>query len=217
MNTRLRNALTGRVEDLAPASPPLVRVRVWSSGDASTLAGFRLAHFYLTARSALSYLGWQVQEVEEPKAEVDVHFGLREPGGKALVWIKPDARALAPQADTAALQAAGYGPGALTLACLRARYDAPLELSQADLDAARSDALRLAGLENWLRSSRGAAPNVNALAGYRKRLRDALARDFDLPEALAVLWDALRPGALSPGSQLAFLKEASVELYLPQA
>lgn len=207
---RLRNALTGRVEPLAPAAPPLVRLRVWSSGDASSLAGFRLAHFYGAAATALEHLGFQVQVVPEPKAEVDLHAGLREPLGKAAAWLKPDARACAPQTDVAALRAAGFSENALALACMRARYDKPLELTQEELESSRHEAMRLEATSNYLQAQAGGlAPNAKALAGYKKRLRDALSRDLDLPEACACLWDALRPGALSPGTQKAFLKETA--------
>ena len=58
------------------------------------------------------------------------------------------------------------------------------------------------------------SPNAAGLAGYKKRFRDALALDLDGPEALATLWDALRPGALSPGSRLGALNDADAVLGL---
>lgn len=207
---KVRNALTGRLEELETDAPPLLRLRVWSAGDLSSLAGWRLHHFYSCARSAFEYLGFQVEMVEDARAPVDVHAGLRAPLGPARAWLKPSARAAAPETDVERLRAAGFDENALALACLRARYDAPLELSDADLAAAREEALRLSGTSNFLRGARGGtAPNVKALAGYKKRLRDGLLRDLDLPEARGALWDALRPGALSPGSALSFLKEAA--------
>lgn len=212
---RMRNAASGRLEELELDAPPLLRLRIWSAGDVSTLAGWRLAHFYACAPAALEYLGFQVELVEDARAPVDVHAGLREPLGPAKLWLKPSGRAVAPEPEVDRLRAQGLDDVALALLCVRARYDQPLQATAADVAGARDEALRLSGTNNFLRASgKGTAPNVKALAGYKKRMRDGLARDLDLTEARAALWDALRPGALSPGSQLAFLKEAAAVLGL---
>ncbi len=208
MPLRLHNALTGRVEDFEPAVPPGCRLRVWSSPDVSSLGGLRLARFCALAPLALEHLGLQVTRVSDLADEADIHLGLREPPqGRALLWLKPDPRVEGE--DAAALRERGFDDETLALAFLGAGYREALKLGPAELEGAREDALRLKATANFLRSSRGgSAPNVQALAGYKKRLRDALSRDLDLPAAVQCLWDALRPGALSPGSQLAFLKEA---------
>jgi hypothetical protein len=212
---RLYNALTERVEDFEPPSAPACRLRVWSAGGTATPAQLRLTAFFSCAGRALEHLGLQLEGVEDPRAEVDVHCGLREPAGRALLWLRPEARSRGCDDDLAALGARGFDEDALRLACLKSHYRAELDLSQDSLERAREDSLRLRATANFLRGARGgSAPNVKALAGYKKRLRDALARDLDLPAALGCLWDALRPGALSPGSQLAFLKEAAAVLDL---
>ena len=92
--------------------------------------------------------------------------------------------------------------------CLARHYRKPLAVDAAELESRRDELRRLRELGRRLASLSASAPNASGLAGYKKRFRDALARDLDLPEALASLWDALRPGALSPGSQLGMLREA---------
>jgi len=77
----------------------------------------------------------------------------------------------------------------------------------------------MAGSGRGARGARGASrslgslagvslePSARGRAGYLHRFRAALSKDLDLPEALACVWDALRPGALSPGSRAALLRE----------
>lgn len=214
MKPRLYNALTGRAEEFAPSIPPACRLRVLASPNVESLGGLRFARFCAAAESALSYLGLQLSAVRDAREEVDIHLSLREPAGRALLWLKPDPR-VEGEGDPASLRARGFDDDILALAFLREGYRKPLALTAAALEAAREDVLRLRATASYLRSSRGGtAPNVQALTGYKKRLRDALARDLDFPDSLACLWDALRPGALSPGTQLAFLKEASAALDL---
>lgn len=215
MLVRLYDAAAGRIRDFEPAAPPNCRLRVWASPDVRSPGGLRLAALCAAVESALSYLGLQVSRVDDPRAEVDLHMGLREPAGPAGLWLKPDPRVEAGERDVDALAEAGFSQAVLQLAFLRVGYRQPLSLGQAELETAREESLRLQATSSFLRSSGGgSAPNPQALAGYRKRLRDALARDLDFPAALADLWAALRPGALSPGSQLAFLKEAAAALSL---
>jgi cysteinyl-tRNA synthetase len=80
------------------------------------------------------------------------------------------------------------------------------------VEGAGADLLRLRAV---LSSGRVPEPNSKGLAVYRQRFREALSNDFDTPAALAVLWDGLRPGALSPGSQAALVQEAGEALGLP--
>lgn len=75
------------------------------------------------------------------------------------------------------------------------------------LAAAREERARLLGFARAL-AGESSAPSPRALAGYLHRFRDALAKDLDSAAALTCLWDGLRPGALSPGSRAAFLREA---------
>lgn len=127
--------------------------------------------------------------------------GAKDPGA-GTVWVR-----VAPETGTGE-------PKALAYLRLKTRYSAPLRADAASLSAAAADLARLKDVEASLRGAPDAASS-RAVAAYLHRFRDALSKDYDAPEALACLWDALRPGALSPGSRLALLREASPVLGIP--
>lgn len=114
----------------------------------------------------------------------------------AAAWLK-----VAPETGSAP-----PSPG-LDFLRVRTHYAVPLSLSPASIAAAEQERGRLLAHLSALEEAPGAA-SPRAIAGYGGRIREALARDLDAPRALQALWDALKPGALSPGSRAALLKEA---------
>lgn len=160
----------------------LAALSTWSSGPSAR----ELAVAAGVARAA-EYVGGAA--VAGPAAFI----GAKDPGS-GVIWMK-----VAPEA--------GAGDAAaLSYLRLKTRYSTPLQADSAALAAASSEFSRLKAVE----ASLSAAPDAvssRAVAAYLYRFREALSRDYDAPEALACVWDALRPGALSPGSRLALVRE----------
>jgi cysteinyl-tRNA synthetase len=94
---------------------------------------------------------------------------------------------------------ASFGSEAVVMYLVSGHYRQPLAFSDATLEQARANVTRIR--EAGRRLSRGESPNE--LAGLRDRFFDALARDFNTPEALSALNDWIReasaPAAGSPG------------------
>lgn len=167
------------------ASPPAL---TWRAGPGARERAVAEAF----ARAA-GFLGLAPCSVET--GAVDVQVGGADPGsGRA--WL-----------SVAAETGAGGDPEALDFLRLKTHYRSPLAINAAALDAARAERRRLLDEANGLRNASDAA-SPRAVAGYLLRFREALSRDFDSPEALVCVWDALRPGALSPGSRAALLRQA---------
>jgi cysteinyl-tRNA synthetase len=87
----------------------------------------------------------------------------------------------------------GYGPEAVVMYLVSGHYRQPLAFSDAALEQARANVDRIR--EAGRRLSRGGSPAD--LEGLRDRFFDALARDFNTSEALAVLNEWIR-AATSP-------------------
>jgi cysteinyl-tRNA synthetase len=94
---------------------------------------------------------------------------------------------------------ASFGSEAVVMYLISGHYRQPLAFSDATLEQARANVTRIR--EAGRRLSRGESPSE--LAGLRDRFFDALARDFNTPEALSALNDWIReasaPAAGSPG------------------
>jgi cysteinyl-tRNA synthetase len=92
-----------------------------------------------------------------------------------------------------------HGRDAVVMYLISGHYRQPLAFSDAALEQARSNVSRIR--EAGRRLSRGASPHD--LDGLRESYFDALARDFNTPEALAVLneWirEATSPSRSAPG------------------
>lgn len=199
MNASFFDPRLGERRELKPAAPPLVGLELAGGG-----ARDRLVFESLTR--ALEFLGLK------PGPGTDLRVGGGDPGS-ARHWLSP-----APiegfAADEASLAERGFAPEHLRYLALKTHYRRALPLNAQSLAAA------FAELESLRAAARGLAavslePSARARAGYLHRFREALARDLDLPEALACVWDALRPGALSPGSRAALLRETLPALGLP--
>jgi hypothetical protein len=207
MKAVFHDARTGQQRALEPQEPPRLRWAAAELGAPGTLARERGRLLAAALERALRSLGYEPRAGGAP----ELFFG--EAGApEGALWLKPGP---GPEEPLSLATARGVPEGDLLVWALRARYREARPFSWAELEAARSERAALVSAARALAARHaGAAPNAAGLAGYRKRFREALARDFDAPEALASLWDALRPGALSPGSQLAALREAEDALGL---
>ncbi|MBI3554075.1 MAG: hypothetical protein HY077_16385 [Elusimicrobia bacterium] len=206
MRLSLHNSLTGRLEDFLPAAPPVCRWHAAAVGEEGTLSAFRAEILGDAAVRALAYLGLDIEQAPVG-APTDLFYGFSAPAA-ARVWIKPAEIGGAGLPAVEEALAKGFDSLDLRLLCLKTHYRRAPAFSWDALEAARGERTALGAAALRLSGRGGLAPNATGLAGYKKRFRDALSRDLDFPEALAILWDALRPGALSPGSQLGALREA---------
>src|SRR5439155_2246074 len=126
-------------------------------------------------------------------SSADIRSGGPRPS--AGIWLKPAAIGGAGAPLMQDWRDRGFEDADARLLCLKTHYRRILVFSWEALEAARAERAELLAAARRLAAAR-VAPNPTGLAGYKKRFRDALARDLDGPEALATLWDALRPGAL---------------------
>ncbi|HWY89062.1 MAG TPA: cysteine--tRNA ligase [Solirubrobacteraceae bacterium] len=94
---------------------------------------------------------------------------------------------------------ASFGPEAVVMYLVSGHYRQPLAFSDATLEQAQANVNRIR--EAGRRLTRGESPSE--LEGLRDRFFDALARDFNTPEALSALNDWIReasaPGSDAPG------------------
>lgn len=184
------DAVAGARREFRPAAPPAVGV---------TLAGRtpRDAAVHAALTDALAFLGFAPREGSE------VRVGGPDAGPSAA-WLKVGDAPGWP--DDAALRARGFSPEDLRYLALKTHYRKPLAVSWDALAAARRERGDLAASARAL-AGVSLEPSSRGRAGYLHRFREALSRDLDLPDALDCVWDALRPGALSPGSKAALLRE----------
>ena len=220
MSLRFFNALTSRLEPFAPAVPPHIDF-LWKGDRAreGELGAQRAAALVGTLMDALVHLGYSVNQAIEGGAEpLELYFGAEPPPEGTRVWLRPGAPLVSfegPEVTRGELERRGFGAPELRLLTLGARYREPLRFTWEALEAAREELSRVRTLARGLEASHGSsAPSLAGLAGYKKRLRDALADDLDFPKAWASVRAGLRPGALSPGSQLGVLREAELVLGL---
>lgn len=199
-----RDAASGERREL---SSSLARLTTEVAAE-GTLRRLRVETHARAWRAALD--GFGIGEGEGPA----LHLGARRPPAGTL-WL---ALGAGPDGGLDEARRRGFEAADAAFWFLRAGYRADLALDWDALAAARDERLRLESSERLLAERGGAvAPNAAGLAGYRQRLRKALADDCDTAAALDRLWDALRPGALSPASQLAAAREARVWLGLAPA
>ena len=218
MRVVLFNHTSGRVEPFKPAAAPQIDF-LWTrpqGHDLASLGRARESFLVGTLMDAFVHLGFTFnQNVLVANEKVDLYFGgdpLVPPPGH---WLRVENRAGAGGLTVDELDGKGFDRAAFRLFCLQTHYRKPLAFRWDSLGSARSDLDRLRSIARGLVERFGSVEaNPKGTAGYKKRFRDALSRDLDLPEALCVLWDGLRPGALSPGSQLGLLHEADSVLGL---
>lgn len=196
------------MEPFRPAAAPVIDF-LWKKPTAGPedAGAARQAAFVGVLMDVLVYLGYSLNQNTRAGENVDLYCSdeaLRPP---PRCWLK--------LAGVEGRLPAGTDPSVWRLVCLRTAYGKPLALSAALIKGAESDLRRLQESFRFLSVSHGTAQAGSAgLAGYKKRFRDALCQDAGFPEALGVLWDGLRPGAISPASQLGLLREAQAALGL---
>lgn len=191
MRARFFDAASGSVRELRPTHPPTLRLSARGASGPRALSLDAL-------RRALAFLGFELSD----DAPAELAWGPDKPA--VGLWLKPGPCGPA---------SAAIKPEILRVAVLRTRYRLPFALDAEGLaraehewSALRAEAARLARASG--------APSPSGLAGYMKRLRDALGDDFDSGAALDAVFDALRPGALSPASQREALKAGDAALGL---
>ena len=182
---------SGALRELRPAAPPAVGVDAADLSPRGRILAASLA-------DALDFLGLRAVHGRE------IRVGGADPGPRAA-WLS--AAALGGEVpDDAALAARGFSPGDFRFFCARTHYRKPLDFSWEDLASARAELARLGDSARALAGvSLEASPRGRA--GYLHRFREALSKDLDLPGAVTCVWDGLRPGALSPGSRAALIRE----------
>lgn len=190
--------VAGTRREFRPAAPPAVGVELSGTG-----ARDAVVHAALT--DALVFLGLT------PGPGREIRVGGSDPGG-ASAWLKVGEAPGFP--DPAALKSRGFAPEDLRYLCLRAHYRAAMPFDWGALAAARRERGELAAAARAL-AGVSLEPSPRGRVGYLHRFRESLSRDLDLKDALDCVWDGLRPGALSPGSRAALLRETLPALGLP--
>ncbi|PIR17457.1 MAG: cysteine--tRNA ligase [Elusimicrobia bacterium CG11_big_fil_rev_8_21_14_0_20_64_6] len=114
------------------------------------------------------------------------------------------------------LKEKGFSPLDYKYHCLTAHYRKQLDFTWESLEASKTARRRL---KDAAAALAGAPPKLNC-AEFSARFKDALADDLNAPEALAVVWDALKSD-LPAGAKRAFLEEAdsvfALDLFKPEA
>ena len=182
---------TGAPREFRPAAPPAVGLDAADLGPRGKILAEAVA-------DALEFLGLRTRPGS------DLRVGGADPGPNSA-WLTA-APVVGQALGPAALAALGFLPEDFRFLCLKVHYRRPLALSREALAAARAELAELRAHERAL-SGVSLEPSSRGRAGYLHRFREALSKDLDLPAALATVWDGLRPGALSPGSRAALVRE----------
>ena len=191
MGLTLFDPRTGAPAEFKPAVQPYVGLELGFDGA-------RERSLHLSLSRALVFLGLT------PRPGTEIRVGGRDPGA-ATVWLAVGAMQGAIP-DAAALAGRGFTPDDLGFLCLKTHYRRPLPFTWEALAAARGELRELRACAA-AHADISLEPSARARAGYLHRFRDALSKDLDFPEAVNCVWDAVRPGALSPGSRAALLRE----------
>lgn len=101
----------------------------------------------------------------------------------------------------------GFTPLDYRYLCMTAHYRRQFDFSWEALDGAKSALRRLRERSKAALGGRQAQAADGRLEEYRERFKARIRDDLDMPGALAVLWDSLKPGVLSPGAQRTWLEE----------
>ena len=193
MGLRLR-AVDGSLTPWSPSAPPRAFVKVATTGAGRATAA-RARAVACAAHSALVFAGFE--PADGPASGADLLVPTAEGPGPRL-YVAAASPELEPQ------DLAGE---AFHYMCLKTHARLPLASSSEALAEARGELSELRAAAAEL-SGVTLEPSSRGVTGYSHRFREALLRDFDFPEALACVWDGLRPGALSPGSRAALLRAA---------
>lgn len=202
MELRLFNTATGALEPFHPTAPPLVDLVLEPAG--TPLARARDRALTGALMDTLVYLGYTVNRHVEAAERADLCWGARAHPG--ALWLRPGA-----------VEEGGLAPAEgppWRLYCLQSRYRAGWKPGTDGWRAAVSEWEGLRAAAAALAGARGQEPSARGLSVYLQKFQRALCADLDWPEAVQVLRDGLRPGALSAASQAALLAEADAALGL---
>lgn len=194
MSLRLRG-VDGQLAAWAPSAPPKAFVLV-ETKTAGPVTAARARAAAVAACGALEFLGYETVDSASGEADLRVSVGAG-PGPRLIV---------APSStEETDFTARGFSFEDFHYFCLKTHPRKPLSFGWDALAAARGE---LADLRASARSLAGVTlePSSRGVTGYQHRFREILSQDFDFPQALACIWDGLRPGALSPGSKAAYLR-----------
>lgn len=104
----------------------------------------------------------------------------------------------------------GYTALAYRYFCLTAHYRQQLQFSWEALDSAQTSYERLRNIIEGLREAEEGEPSQQYLTRFQESIDD----DLNMPQALAVLWDALRDKDLTDNDTLATVKQLDTVLGL---
>ncbi len=190
----------GERRELRPIAAPSVGLELQGRGA-------REAAVFAALTDALAFLGFRTRKGRE------IRVGGKAPAA-ACAWLAvADAPGLP---DAEALRVRGFTAADLRHLCARTHYRKPMSFDWEALASARRELADLRASAHAL-ADVSLEPSPRGRAGYLHRFREALSRDLDLPDALDCVWDSLRPGALSPGSRAALLRETLPALGLGPA
>lgn len=203
MELRLFNAAANALELFGPTAPPLVDLVL--DPPQTPLARARDRALAGALMDALVYLGYTVNRHVGASERADLCWGaLAHPGA---LWLRPG------PVEEGGLASGAEGPG-WRLYCMGARYRAAWKPAATGLAAAVREWEGLRRAAESVAGARGQEPSARGLSVYLQKFQRALCADLDWPEAVQVLRDGLRPGALSAASQAALLREADAALGL---
>jgi cysteinyl-tRNA synthetase len=114
------------------------------------------------------------------------------------------------------LEERGYAPLAFRYFFLQAHYRQQQTFNEESMEAAAKGHGRLVALAAELRAVEGAGDPA-AQAAHREKFREAMADDLNAPRAMAVLWDVVRSGTLSPADRRDLLLDFDAVLGLDLA
>ncbi len=201
MGVRLHNQFTATLESVSEGAG--IRIGAGAAERDACLAE-------LLAR-VLAYLEIPARTLPAKGGPADVLVGPKRPAaGSARIWArasdleKGDASAAPPEE----FSRRRIGPEDRAWLFRRTHYRAPLIFSWQALETAREERRSLMEAGRALLALGRTAANPTGIHAYRRRFNAALENDLEVSAALAILWDGLRPGALSPGSRLELLRAA---------
>ena len=211
MSLRFYNNLVRSVSDFRPYTPPGIIMRHDDSliNRDDRLIFLRNRVILDSLRRALEDMGYLISSEKDARSgRSDIYFGDEWEGGVAAqLWLKSGTVVFSRNEDSGLkeMESQGFSSLDFRLLCLQTHYRLPLVFSWRALESARTDRRHFLELAGALKKQGSGVGNWAGLAAYRKRFSDALANDLNWPAALSSIWDCLRPGALSPGSQLRML------------
>lgn len=198
---QLYNDLVGALQHLDLKRMPAVELAPPPAGE--TLDAVRRAVLEGVLRKALLAHGFTLAP-----GGARIHIGPERPPEGARFWLKIAAE---PAPD---LSGRNFSAEDLRMFCLLRHYRKAPAFSWWALEEAQQQRTRLRAIFAALSARGKAAPHWPSLSAYQQRFSQALAVDLDTPLALSCLWEALKPGALPPGSQRTILQNAADALGL---